>query len=411
MEDYAGVDEALDGVKASVRVPRATVTVDTAISFGRVSAEDVKAPSDLPPFSTSHMDGFAVRAVDLRGATTENPIRLKTTGQSPLGGAVQKSLRRGEAVRVATGSRIPVGADTVIRSEMVKESGGGILVESELGRGTCVYRRGDDVRRGDLILARGRAVRAQDIGVLLALGVLKVKVSEVLKVAVLATGSELTDATDFTVGRVRDSHSPMFLQLLKAQGCQPVNMGIVRDEREAVVSRLRKALTKSDLVLTLGGTSVGRHDVVGDAVSALGPEVIYHGIRMDRGRVTGVAAVRGKAVLMMPGPIQGAMSAFILFGLPLIRYLGNRTEPEVRIVGTLEKGWKARRGFADFRKVVYVRLKAEEKSLAVEPLAGETESMKVLNEAYGYLVVDETVASLDPGSQVEVRLLPGFSLM
>lgn len=408
VKDYSGVDEALAGVKARIRASPVAEFLGTVASFGRISAADVRAPRDLPPFATSHMDGFAVRSEDLKGTSKSRPAKLDIIGQSGLGEAEPKELGRGDAIRVATGSRIPNGADTIVQAELAEIRGSKLLVGTMHDSGAYIYGKGQDVKRGEVVLVRGRPIRSQDIGLLLGLGILKVKVWRRPRVAVLATGSELTDAARPTKGKTRDSHSPVFLQLVKAQGCQPVSLGIAEDEPEAVSAKLRKGLKQSDFVLTLGGTSVGGYDVVGDSVSRLNPDVFFHGIRMDRGRVTGIAVVNGRPVLMMPGPIQGAMNAFLLFGVPLIRHLGGRTGPELTLRSRLSDDWKARRGFVNFQKVVHVRLRVGE-GLAADPLSGATESMRVLRDADGYFVVPEGVASLKAGSSVDVNLLPGFS--
>ena len=157
-----------------------------------------------------------------------------------------------------------------------------------------------------------------------------------------------------------------------------------------------------------GGTSVGRADLVGEAVRSLVPDVFVHGIKMDRGRVAGIAVVEGKPVLMMPGPIQGAMNAFILLGARVIGWLQGGERMGVEVSCPLEGQWEARKRFSHFRKVLYVKLVPGDRTSA-RPLAGDTESIKVLCEADGYVIVPEEVARLAEGSVVRVNLLPGFS--
>jgi len=185
-------------------------------------------------------------------------------------------------------------------------------------------------------------------------------------------------------------------------------MGIIADRPRALSMALRKALASSDMVLTLGGTSAGGRDYIFSAVSSLQPEVAIHGIKMDRGRVTGIASVRGTPILMMPGPIQAAMNAFLLLGLPLMEKLSRRKNSEFEVPCVLSERWEARRRFSDFRKVFYVKLRKKPQLVAV-PLLAETESIKVLAEADGYVVVPENVKRIRSGGPVTVRLLPGFS--
>jgi molybdenum cofactor synthesis domain-containing protein len=244
---------------------------------------------------------------------------------------------------------------------------------------------------------------------LLSIGRTTVRVRSRPKVSLIATGSELTDNLKKAEGKIINSHAPYFLALIGALGCVPVYMGIARDDPVEVARTLRRALSKSDFVLTLGGTSVGRADLVGDAVGSLKPDVVFHGIKMDRGRVTGVAAAGGKPILMMPGPVQGAMNAFVLFGTKIISWLSGNKSLELEVSCRLGSSWEARKRFSHFRKVLYVKLLPSEN--AAQPLIGETESIKILSQADGYVIIPERVTRLERGSVVRVELLPGLSFV
>lgn len=405
VKDYSGVDEALAAVMAKLRRRPAPESVRAELAYGRVLAQDVVSPTDIPPFSTSHMDGFAVLSLDVEEASQGSPVTLRVTGESKLGSRTTRSFRSGETVRVSTGSRIPDGADAVIPVESVSHDGKVVTVVSKQLHGSFVYPKGRDFGRGEVVLRAGRRLRAQDVGLLLTVGVARVKVNRTPRVSVVATGSELTGSASPAAGKVRNSHSPYFLGLVEASGCVPVDLGIVKDEKQKVARAIRRGLAASDFVITLGGTSLGKRDVVGDAVSSLGPEVSFHGVRMDRGRVGGVAVIEGKPVLMAPGPIQGAMTAFVLFGVPLMGRLSGADKGEMEIVCSMKNDWEARRQFPNFTKVVYVRLGAG----AAEPLIGETESSRLMAEADGYLVVPEATTRIAKGTMVTVRLLPGFT--
>ena len=408
IEGYTGVEDAMVMVRNRLRPRLVAETVPTSDSFGRVSAADLTAPRAVPPFDISHMDGFAVRSDDIHDATEAVPASLKITGESRLGAATRVASRQGGAVRVATGSRVPAGADTVVPIEHAKVEGGKIWVTSSQESGRWVYKTGADVGKRERVLAKGQVIRAQQVGLLLGLGLTRVRVRKRPKVAVIATGSELTDASAPKRGKIRNSHSPYFVSLIRALGAVPVDMGIARDELGEVGRTIRRALARSDFVLTLGGTSVGRADVVVEAISSMGPDLMLHGLRMDRGRVAGIAVVGGKPVLMLPGPIQGAMNAFALFGVRLIDLMSGRDGGRQEVPCTLGTSWEARKRFAEFTKVVYVRVHAGE-GMVAEPIAGETESIKVLCDADGYIVVPEAVTQIEKGSVVQVRLLPGFS--
>jgi molybdopterin molybdotransferase len=406
MESYTDPHQALKEVMAAMKPMPRRLRIPSPLGLGRVLVGDVVARSDSPESSLSHMDGFAVRAADLSGKKRSARLRLVGEADPETGGSTK--VGRGEAVRVSTGARIPRGADSVVPVEEAKESGGWIKVRSTVERGAFVYRAGADFRKGEVLLRGGSRLRAQDIGLLLTLGVYEVEVREIPSVAILATGSELYDLGDLHDGKVLNTHGPVFANMVKAAGCIPLDLGVTPDDSKELAARIRTALEQADAVLTLGGTSVGRRDLVAEAVKGLGPEVFYHGLSMDRGRVSGVAVVKGKAIVLLPGPIQGAMNAFLLLAIPLIDKIRGGGRSPITVRAKLAKEWRARPRFRSFTKVVYVRLQGEGLQTAV-PLAGETESVGVLTEASGYVVVPGRIARLRRGAAVGVNLLPGLS--
>lgn len=408
VEEYTDVDDALKLVLARVRKRKGTDLVPTLNSYGRVLSADVTAAKDVPAEPTSHMDGYAVASADLRDATPSRPVTLNVIDATGPGGRSKVALHRGDAVQVATGAMLPAGADAVIPIELAEAKGKEVDVKSAVSPGDYVYRAGQDIRRGELILRAGHRIRAQDVGILVSLGFRKVGVVRRIRVAVMATGEELAPATRPRKGKTVESHSLVFLRLAEASGCVGVDMGITRDDPRELRGALRGALSRSDFVVTLGGTSAGKRDLVVSTVSNLRPDALVHGLKLDRGRVTGLASVRGKPILMLPGPIQAAANAFLIVGLPIIGELSGNRETGLSVPCILGTSWEARKRFSDFQKVVYVRLKANARGVA-EPIAGETESMKLLSDADGYFVVPQGVSKLEAGDRVEVRLVPGFS--
>lgn len=406
MDEYANVSDVLARILRGANTGGKAESVPVLASYGRIAAEDIQAPEDVPSSAVSHMDGYAVRAEELRQANPEKPSKLKVGESLRPGEKSQNPVVRGSATKVATGAFLPPGADTVVPVEDLVEKDGTIFVSAPPLMGSFVYPQGEDVEKGEVVVTRGHPIRAQDVGLLLALGVESVKVHRKPMVAILATGNELTNRRP-RLGEVRNSHSPIFIRIVEALGCVPLDFGISGDDSALVSKKISAALSKSDFVITLGGTSVGKMDVVGSAVSRLRPEDAFHGIKMDRGRVTGIALVGGKPVLMMPGPIQGAMTAFLLLGLPMINHLSGRTRALPMLDCVLGSDWKARKRFDGFVKVFYVSL--EDGREIANPIQGDTESVSVLSKADGYIVVPERVTSIPKGNRVEVNLLPGFS--
>jgi len=398
----------LSGVLQNIAPRGAVETLLTRNSYGRVSAEDVVAPSDVPPLATSHMDGFAVISRDVQGATESTPVTLAIEGQAGPGERPKHPLAPGKAIRIATGAVLPKGADAVVPIESAEVNGRKVKVELAVARGSYVFAAGEDVRKGAVVLSKGHAIRAQDIGMMIALGFAEVKVWKKPKVSVIATGNELTTASRPKEGQIRESHSPVLLRLCASWGCTPIDGGIVGDDPALLTKSIKRALATSDMVVTLGGTSAGRRDFVIESVQGLGPVVLFHGIKLDRGRVAGVAVVNGTPILMLPGPIQAAMNAFFVLGSVMIGKLSGNQKLGLELHCKIGQDWDARKRFADFRKVVYFKLRYGRETIA-EPILAETESLKLLADADGYFVVPEDVRHISKGSSVKVNLIPGFS--
>jgi len=410
VSEYTEVKEALELVLPRLRVDKKSESINTLRSYGRVLAADVVSSGDVPVAAASHMDGYAVNSSDLKSATPVRPAILTVVDAIGPGDRSKRRLGSGQAIQVATGATLPIGADAVIPVESADVKGREVRVGFEPSPGEHVHKAGQDIRRGELILPEGHRIRAQDVGILVSLGLREVRVRKKVTVAVLATGNELTPASKPRKGKKVESHSPVFLRLAEALGCSTLDMGIARDNPKALREALDEALTKADFLITLGGTSAGRRDLVVDTVSSFHPDALVHGLRLDRGRVTGLASVKGKPILMLPGPIQAAANAFLVVGVPIMRELGGSREAGLSVTCTLGSRWEARKRFSDFKKVVYVKLKPGPPAVA-EPIAGETESIKLLTDADGYFLVPEKVRMLERGDRVDVRLVPGFSFV
>jgi molybdenum cofactor synthesis domain-containing protein len=411
IEDYVPLSEVQDFIKRLTEGRAGREKVGTREAYGRVAAENIASPLNVPDWPRSHMDGYALMASDLRGASSRSPriLRLRERrGTSSQAGRI----RSGETMRVATGEYLPSGADSVAPIEETRRVGEKVFFKFERGRGDYCYATGSDIRMGYPVVVAGRTIRAQDVGLLVLLGVKSLEVYSRPRVALIATGSELTSDMDTDdPSKVRESHTPILENLIQESGGEPVTIGLVPDEINRIVSALKQGLQTSELVLTLGGTSLGERDLVEQALRVVdqGSRII-HGIRMDRGRVSGAASVKGRPVLMLPGPVQAAINAFVLLGIPAIwRLSGRKWASGPGMVATLMKDWEARKKFETFTKVVYVRLVKRKGGFVAYPVLKDTESMSVLTESNGFVVVPERTTNLRAGTQVSVYLLPGFS--
>jgi molybdopterin molybdotransferase len=404
---YTSVEFALETISHLTKSDLSVETIRAKDSFGRVVCEDIKSPINVPDKERSHMDGYAVSAADLMGASISSPKTLSLVSNiDPSVG-----LSPSETIAIGTGGELPTGADAVVPLEDTEKIGDSVSFTKPVGTGEFCFPIGVDVRKGVVVIRSGRVVRAQDVGMLALLGIRELRVYRKPKVAIIATGDELVDGFEPNdSSKIRESHSPILENLIKEIGGILSLRKIVPDNISLITDLIEKALRDSDVLLTLGGTSLGKADLVEQALSKVSKDShIIHGIRMDRGRVAGIAAVNRKPVVMLPGPVQGAMNAFVLLALPLLSRMMGRAESKSYISARLAKDWKARNKFRDFTKVLYVRLEREGDEYAASPIVGETESISVLTDSNGFVVVPEQITELHQGETVLVRLLPGFS--
>ena len=409
--DYTSVRSAVETVSRLTRSKLPVELVKTKNSYGRVVPEEIRSPINVPDRQRSHMDGYAIRASSLIGASSRSPKILFSIGDMNLAHVRRQRISRGQTIGIVTGGELPDGADAVVPIEDTKKSGERIYFFEEVRTGEFCFPVGVDVRRGAVVVPAGATIRAQDIGMLALLGVREIRVCSKPRVAIIATGDELVDPfIKSDLRKVRESHSPIFENLIRELGGVTILREIVPDDLTLLSETINRALRISDIVLTLGGTSLGEADLVERTLRKISKKSrIIHGIRMDRGRVAGVAAVRGKPVVMLPGPVQGAMNAFLLLALPLILRMTNGKESSTFVKARLSTSWKARRKFPDFTKVLYVRLERKGQSLEAHPFVGDTESISVLTNSNAFVIVPENIRELRAGEDVSVRLLPGFS--
>ena len=409
--DYTSVSSALATISRLTRSRNPTETVKAKDSYGRVVAEDVVAPINVPDKQRSHMDGYAIVASSLVGASSRSPKTLSLAEDTHSGVNHSRKIPPGHAMGIVTGGELPAGADAVVPVEDAKISGDKIYFFREAQKGEFCFPIGIDVQKGAVVINAGSTIRAQDIGMLALLGIRTLRVYARPRVAIIATGDELVDSFDtVTSGKVRESHSPIFENLVRELGGVTTLREIVPDNLKLMNDALKRALRTSDTVLTLGGTSLGERDLVEQTLRRISKKTrLIHGIKMDRGRVAGIAAVRGKPVVMLPGPVQGAMNAFLLLALPMILRMTPGPESRAFVKARLSTGWKARKKFQHFTKVLYVNLERNAEGLRARPVVGQTESISVLTNSNGFVLVPESIRELQAGEEVSVRLLPGFS--
>jgi molybdopterin molybdotransferase len=377
--------------------------VPLADAHGRVPAEPVAAPHDLPGFARSTVDGFAVRAADTYGASEGLPSPLDVIGAVEMGRAPAISAAVGGAIAMPTGGVIPDGADAVVMVEYTQEAmPGTIEVTRPVAPGDGLVRADEDARAGDELLGAGRPLRAQDLGLLAAAGVTEVRVHARPRVAVVSTGDEVVDPSTarLEVGQVRDATAPALAALVRDAGGEPDLRGIVPDDRAALDRELRDAVASSDVVVISAGSSVGARDETAAVVAGLGaPGIWAHGIALRPGKPTLLAECDGVPVIGLPGNPRSALVVFRLVGVPLVRLVGGitRAAPEPTVRARLARDVPSASGRLD---VVQVALRDG----VATPLFGASALLTVLTAADGYLLVPDDATGLQGGTEVDVWL-------
>lgn len=398
------VDEALRIFFDALRIkkPRAeSVSLDSALN--RVLAEPVVAREDLPRVDRSAVDGYAVIAEDTVGASQFKPKMLMLTDRNVV---TDKQARQ-----LWTGNPVPKGADAVMMLENTKQVGNQIEIWTPLAVSENVSRKGEDVKKGETALAFGIRLKPQHLGMLAALGITEVKVYERPKVAILATGNELVEiGSTRRSDQVFDVNRHVVSALCKELGAEPVDLGIVKDDFDEILGKLKDGLG-SDMVITTGGTSVGGSDLVPEAVSKLGkPGVFVHGVAMRPAMPTALAVVEGKPILVLSGNPVAAMFGFEVFAKPLLSRLQGLAQDETRPTVEARMSRKAT-GALGRRTYLRVLVSRKEKGFVAEPISARGSGiLSTMTKANGYVIIPENREGLREGETVSVHLLDNIGV-
>lgn len=402
--------EAMDAFQAALNPsPLGVETVTLADALGRVLAEPLVAPVDVPAFDRANVDGFAVRAADTAGARENRPVRLKLTADilTP-GNATSEEVTSGHASLIATGGMLPRGADAVVlvESTRLEEDGDeqSVLVSTALAPGSFITFAGTDIGRGDTVLRSGRLMTARDIGLAAAIGVAEVPVFRRPRIAVISTGDELVAPGDpLPRGGVYDSNAAIVAASLVEIGCEPVSLGIARDD-EAEQSRLLEQGLDCDGVILSGGTSKGAGDISHEIVSRLDdPGIVVHGVAIKPGKPLCLGVTRGKPVVVLPGFPTSAIFTFHRFVAPVLRQLAGMPERDAaRVEATLPMRVGSESGRSEFMMVGLMR---SGDGLAAYPMGKNSGAVTSFSQADGFIRIDAQTEQLAAGTPVSVQLL------
>lgn len=409
-ENLIALEEAVRYVSTLEVDSTAAEEIEIWEALGRVTHENVVANKNVPPFSRAAMDGYAVDANDTKGASPENPQVLQVRGGIEAGKTFEGSLKSGEAVAVSTGAIIPDGANAVVRVEYAERQKGYVTIYKAVPPGKDISGKGEDVAEGETILRKGRRLTPYDLSLLTSLRQFKVKVKKPPLVGLLACGDELVDPKDLSkhhgkvpAGKIVESNGVMITGLIRRAGGQPIDFGIVNDDEQEIRHGLLESLKHTDLLITIGGTSVGMKDLVPQAIANIeGSRIHFHGINAMPGKPLLLATIRKTPVLSLPGyPVSAAID-FLLFGKPLIkRSLGvEDLRVGCTIPATLERRVPSKPGTVHF---VRVSLRREGHTVYASPM--RTHGAGILTslvKADGFLIVPKDREGVERGELVNI---------
>ncbi len=387
-------------------IPLESEVASTSLAFARVLAESVVSPVDVPHFRRAAMDGFAVRAVDTLGTSEAQPLVLEIAGESRPALPYLGILGPGQAVQIATGSRVPAGADAIVILEAANlEAKGRVAIREPVAAGRHVARVGEDVERGREVLAAGRRLRPQDLGLLASIGVASVAVVRRPRVAPIATGRELLPPGSIAEGdRIVDANSPMLAASVIRDGgiCLPTRYP--SDDRAGLLETLNEAMQVADLVLVTGGSSVGAEDYAPMVVAELG-ELAIHGIALRPAGPTGIGFLRqgGIPIVLLPGNPISCLCAYDLFAGRILRRLGGRSWelPYRKVSLPLGEAIVSALGRVD-----YVRVRAVE-GRVFALAAGGASNLSSAVAADGFILAQAERDRLEVGEVVDLWLYDG----
>ncbi len=372
-------------------------TVDVDSCLERVLAQDIVATRNTPPFDRAAVDGYAVKARDTFGVYRQNPRVLKVVGAVYAGSASRIRLAQGESIQVATGTRMPIGADAVVMVEDVNREDDQIRVFKSVSPGTNLAQKGEDIKRGETVLREGSVLDPGKVGVLASQGMEQVRVYEKPKVAVIPTGEEIAElGRRLKPDQVYDINSYTVGAVVRQNGGEAIRFNITGDSRLEIEAAIEKAL-KADLVVFTGGSSVGEKDLLYGILKEQG-KVFFHGLQIKPGKPTMFAVVRGKPFLGMPGyPTSCLLNVYLLM-LPALRKMVH-LPPKRSITVSAELGERVS-GSIGRRQFLPVRLEGD----MAMPIFKESGAITGIAKADGYIVISENTDILEKGEPVMVTL-------
>lgn len=366
-------------------------------SLNQIIAEDIISTTDLPSFDRSTVDGYAVNAKDVYGASEFSSIPLKNIGDGKMGESNNSTIDLGQCMYIPTGGMLPSGANAMVMLEDCEALGDEILINKGVAELSNIILKGSEIKKGDILVKIGERISSGHIGVLSSIGISKVKVYEKIKFSIISTGDEIVEiGKELKIGEVYDINTNIFRALVEEGLGEVTGTFLVKDDLNMLSSTLEEALKTSHVVLISGGSSVGVRDFTEKAIEDIGGTIFVHGISLKPGKPTIVAKYEEKFIFGMPGHPQSGVNVFKALIEPI--FLNRK---RIKIYGELKENI-----YGDPGKTCYinVKLKDENQKIQVYPVVSKSSMIRPILDGDGYIVIPEYKEGLYKGELVEVVL-------
>jgi molybdopterin molybdotransferase len=397
---------ALEKILSAVKPVRDSEKLPIRDALNRVLAEDIASLINVPSGTNSAMDGYAVRGDDIPGTGT---AELLITGTSWAGRPMQQPLEAGTCARIMTGAILPGGADTVIIQEDVERHGDSIRIDNTTRRGDNVRRAGEDIKKGEVVLSRGRRLNPADIGLLASLGIGEVRVTRRLRAAFFSTGDELRSIGEpLDEGCVYDSNRYTLHTMLSRLNADIIDMGVVRDQPQLIEEAFVSAAGNADVVITSGGVSVGEADYVRETLARVG-NVEFWKVAMKPGRPLSFGRINHACFFGLPGNPVSVMVTFYQFVQPALRAMMGDTQTDpVMIRATCTSRLKKRPGRIEYQRGILER--NTDGSMVVRKTGAQGSGiLSSMSQANCFIILGMDNAGVEPGEEVDVQ--PFFGIV
>lgn len=400
------VEETISIIHKEVKGIKDSVTIPLTEALGAIVAIDMKSAESVPGFTRSTVDGYAIIAKEIYGSSESMPAFLQVIGEVKMGDSNVKSLHPGEAIFIPTGGMLPIGSDSVIMIEYCEDIEGLLNTYRQVAPGENIITAGEDVEQGEILLQKGTKLRAQEIGILGAIGVTQVQVFRKVKVGYISSGDEIVPyhTKDLKPGEIRDINQLTISALAQEWGAEVISGGIVSDQYDRFLQKAREIADQVDFLVISGGSSVGEKDFTTEVIQSLGqPGVLVHGVSVKPGKPTIFGMAGNKPILGLPGHPASAAVIFMLFGEATIKLLqGEKTKerPET-ILARVVKNIPSSPGRTD-----YIRVSLEEKNGEwwAFPVLGKSGLLSTLVQSDGLIYISSEKEGVREGDWVPVIL-------